>query len=326
MKKENNLSTDMLLYIRGLLTHFEKANCVGLSRILNCSHDRLSRVLNLKKICWTTLFSSFILRTFGNLQDGYLIIDDTVINKQFAKKIENLSWVFDSKIKKAIRGLNVVALAWSDGNKTIPLMIKIYHKHADKSKQKTKIDLAVELFSFAKKTLCLQPKYALFDSYYSSEKVLTICEKFKWKYITQVKKNRNFNSCRVDKYRSHPYWNEVGILSKKFQVRLVRFRKKYFITNDTDLSEKNIRQTYSRRWPIEDIFRLLKSELGFDQCESRSRFAQASHFFLCLTAYCVLECEKTRLPEMTHYSIRRECKFRSERAKKLLVIMGFEDA
>lgn len=99
---------------------FENATCVALSEISKNSHDSLARVLNGKKFSWQTLLQNFLLRTFGKLQGGYLIIDDTIISKVFSKHIENLAWVFDSKINRSILGLDLVLIAWSNGKLTIP--------------------------------------------------------------------------------------------------------------------------------------------------------------------------------------------------------------
>lgn len=87
------------------------------------------------------------MRTFGKLQDGYLIIDDTLISKPFTRKIENLAWIFDSKVGKSVLDLQLVMIAWSNGKVIIPLAIKVYQK----SKGKSKIDLAGELISYVKR-------------------------------------------------------------------------------------------------------------------------------------------------------------------------------
>src|SRR3989338_11395760 len=95
-------------YLKGLLAVAETATCVSMSRVVGSSHDRLSRILNDDKLKWQTLLLSLILRIVGKLRDGYLIIDDTVIDKSFAKVIENLAWVFCSKKNRSVLGLTVV--------------------------------------------------------------------------------------------------------------------------------------------------------------------------------------------------------------------------
>lgn len=129
----NSLPPSFRNYIKGLCGVFENANCVALSKITNCSHDSLARILNQPKRNWQTLLLRFQLRIFGKLQNGWLIIDDTVVDKRFAKIIENLSWVFDSKLKKSILGLSIVLIAWANGKITIPLAIKVYQKSNKKN-------------------------------------------------------------------------------------------------------------------------------------------------------------------------------------------------
>ena len=83
-----SLPKNALRYLKGLLRIFENANCVALARISQCSHDSLARVLNGKKFCWQTLLQNFLLRTFGKLQAGYLIIDDTESQNDFPERLK----------------------------------------------------------------------------------------------------------------------------------------------------------------------------------------------------------------------------------------------
>lgn len=314
------LPKNAINYIKGLMSTFENANCVNLSTVANISHDSLTRILNERKLCWQTLLQSFILRIFGKLRDGWLIIDDTVISKRFAKKIEQLSWVFDSKIKKSILGLNIVLIAWSNGKVTIPLAIRVYSKKSGK----TKIDLALELIAYAK-LLKIKPKYIVFDSWYAADKILMRIHKLKWIFITQVKKNRKFNGAQVKKLHPNPYWMEQGKLSNDLNISIVRNGKKYFITNNLKLSKREILDLYKGRWTIETIFRMLHSKLGLDQCESRSISAQAAHFHLCLLTFVVLE--KARfISGKTIYQVKRDCSFDFQQADIVLNKLIFQGA
>jgi hypothetical protein len=62
------------------------------------------------------------------LVGGYLIIDDTVIEKPFSKAMEGLSWVYDSSKKKAVWGYSIVLLIWTDGFIRIPLAFRRWQK------------------------------------------------------------------------------------------------------------------------------------------------------------------------------------------------------
>lgn len=314
-----SLSKNVSNYLKGLLCVFENANCVSLSKISSCSHDSLTRVLK-RKLSWQTLLESSILRTFGKLRDGWLIIDDTVISKKFADKIENLAWVFDSKIGKSILGLNIVVLVWSNGKITIPLSLKIYKPRSDK----TKIDLAVELLKYAK-FLKIKPKFVVFDSWYSADKLLRTIISYRWHFITRLKSNRLLNGIPLKKIQRNPYWIMEGKIKGELKVIVVKHGKRYFAASNLKSSKKEILDAYRDRWAIETIFRVLHSKLGIDQCSARKLTSQSAHFHLCLMTYIALEKEKY-ITGKSIYWIKRECSFNFKTAGNLLNKLNFQSA
>jgi len=308
------MPTKIFVYIRGLLTVSERATCVALSRVLSeKSHDSLTRILNDTKLEWQTLLHSFVLRIIGKLQNGYLMIDDTVIDKSFSKVIQNTAWIFCSKKNKKILGLNIVVLAWSNGTVTIPIAFKIWKKKSKKSKY----DLALELLSYARNFLQLKPKYVTFDSWYSSKKILKRLNYYKWTFVSQIKKNRKFNGTQLKLYKKNPYWMEQGHILGDIKILVVRNGKKYFITNDLDLSKKEILSLYRTRWSIENMFRMLYDKLGLEECQSISLHSQSAHIHLCLMSFVLLEKEK-QITGKTWYELRRIYRFNPEQANLLL--------
>lgn len=318
--KTMSLPKNVILYIKGLMCVFENANCVSLGEISKCSHDSLARVLNGKKFCWQTLLQNFLLRTFGKLQDGYLMIDDTVISKQFAKKIENIAWVFDSVVGRSILGINLVMMAWSNGKVTIPLAVKVYQKDS----KKTKIDLAVELLEYAKR-LGIKPKYVAFDSWYTATAVFEKINDFGWTFATQLKKNRKLDGVPVREVYRNPYWIKQGKLVGGLKVLVVRNGKKYFVTNNPVLSKKELLSFYKGRWKNETVFRALHDKLGLDECQAKKLESQTAHFHLCLMAYAALEKERF-IKNRTIYQIKRSCSFDFQEADNILSKLFFQGA
>jgi putative transposase len=316
-----SLPSGVLSYVKSLMCVFENANCVSLSMIAECSHDRLSRVLNNEKLSWQTLLESFISRTFGRLREGWLIIDDTIISKQFAKQIENVAWVFDSKIKKSILGLNLVLIAWSNGRITIPLAVKIYRK----DNGKTRIDLAIELINITVKTFKIRPKFITFDSWYAATRLLKKIDQMNWIFVTQLKRNRKFNGVQLKLFRNNPYWIEAGKLTNGLNVSIVRHGKKYFATNALSLDKKTILKMYRGRWTIETVFKMLHSKLGMDECQARSIGSQKAHFHLTLLAFTALEKERY-ISGKTIYEVKRECSFDFNQADIILDKLIFQGA
>jgi hypothetical protein len=314
------MPTKIIPYLKGLLTVSEEATCTAMARVLRgeSSHDNLSRILKETRLEWKTLLSNLLLRIFGKLRDGFLIIDDTVIDKSFAKVIENISWMFCSKKNKSVLGLNIVVLAWSNGTVTIPLAFKIWKKDSKKSKY----DLALELLSYAKNFLKLSPKYVTFDSWYASKKILRRIQRYNWRFVCQLKKNRKFNGVQLKRYKKHPYWIEQGTIDGTFKVLIVRHGKKYFATNDLELSKKEILDRYKTRWTIETMFRMLHDKLGFGECQARSLKAQTAHIHLCLMSFAMLEKEKQETGK-TWYQLRRDYRFDPQKVNILLSKLNF---
>jgi len=90
---------DVWLYIKAIAVFTTKGTCSALSEMLgNTSHDRLNRVLTGN---WSgQKLLEIALRLLFTVVGGYLIIDDTVIDKPFSKRIQGLSFVYDSSKKK----------------------------------------------------------------------------------------------------------------------------------------------------------------------------------------------------------------------------------
>lgn len=300
-------------YLTGLLSVAESANCTALARITRQSHDRLSRILKHQRIEWQTLLSALVLRIAGKLQGGYLVIDDTVIDKSFARTIENLAWIYSSKENRVVLGLNVVLLGWSNGATTIPLAIRFWKKGAGISKY----DLALDLLSYAKNILRLSPQYVVFDSWFASAAMITRCREYDWHCYTQIKKNRLVNGRQVRRLHRHPYWLERGELSGGLEVVVIKHGGNYFLTTDCSATRADIRARYKTRWVIETLFRLLHARLGLGECESRSLDAQTAHAHLCLMAATLLEAGR-RETGVSVYALRRQCIFNPSFAENLV--------
>jgi hypothetical protein len=149
------------------------------------SHDSFYRLLS-SCIPWSRrLWEWFACALIT--EGGYLIIDDTSWQR-WAKKAEAVGYVWDSSIGKAVLGMQVVLLLWTNGQLKIPVGIRIWRKG-----EKSKIKLAQELRSLAKRR-GIKPEYVLFDSWYTAATLLNLIESFGWK------------ACCKDKGESNDEW------------------------------------------------------------------------------------------------------------------------
>lgn len=203
---------------------------------------------------------------------------------------------------------------------TIPLAFKVYQKQSGKSK----LDLAIELIKYAK-FLGIKPKFVTFDSWYAASQIFQTIKECQWKFITRLKNNRLLNGVPLKEIARNPYWIMEGKLNGGFKVIVVRHGAKYFATNDSSLSKKEILAGYKGRWEIETIFKALHSKLGLDECQARKLEAQIAHFHLCMMAYIALE-KESFIQKTTIYQVKRSCSFNFQVADRLIDTLFFQGA
>lgn len=243
------------------------------------------------------------------LTDGYISLDEVILLKPHAKRIEWISFVYSKILGKSFPGFAVIVMCWTNGGFKVPIGFKFWNPVKKGTKKKTEIFR--DLLKYAKDDLGLWPKAVLFDSYFSDKKTLKMIAKWGWIFSTQIKKNRIFNQKRVDKNSFRPYWTATGYLKGGIKVRIARHGRKYFCTNDLTLGHSAIRTLYKKRWPIEEIFRFTKQKFGLEECQSRSIEAQIAHFTMCMIGYVILQKESV-IRKVTDYKIKSELSFQRE--------------
>lgn len=260
------------------------------------SHDCLTRMLNGDWSGQTLLHLA--LRTLFTVTGGYLILDDTVVEKPYARLLGEAAWVWSSKQRKVVFGVSVVLLVWTDGQTRIPVAYRVWKKGGP-----SKVDLALELLSYARNRLKCKPQFVLFDSWYPAKRLLKRIRDYGWYFVCQMKKNRTFDGASLSTYRQQPYWQAVGELSEGMKVFVVKHRRKYYVTNRLSLTAHEVRTHYKIRHEVEEVIRVLKSQLSLEACQVGDRRpnakvprppppAQEHHLALCLVAYLIVEHER----------------------------------
>lgn len=262
----------------------------------SASHERLTRML---QGTWSghTLFD-LALRALFSVAGGYLILDDTVVEKPYARLLSEAAWVWSSKQRQVVFGVSVVLLVWTDGQVRIPLALRLWHKGGP-----AKFTLALALLSYARNRLRCKPQFVVFDSGYPSQKLLKRLRDYGWYVVCQLKKNRRFEGQALARYLHQPSWHATGRLAGDLKVLVVRDRRKYYATNRLSLSAKEVRTLYRKRQEVEEVIRVLKSQLSLEGCQTGYRrlgheaarpqpSAQEHHIVLCFVAYLIVERER----------------------------------
>ena len=157
--------------------------------------------------------------------------------------------------------------------------------------------------------------YVLFDSWYSSEKLIKFCRRQKWHVICAIKSNRRINKVRVDqhnlalrhkpyepitleavddKHKAPKYYTRfvTGCLEGFTQpVHAIISKKrpgdkfpKYFVCTDLSLSVEQALKCYQKRWPVEVDNTYLKNALGLGDFRQQSFEATQKWFAVVMLA------------------------------------------
>src|SRR3954453_17448945 len=65
---------------------------------------------------------------------GVLVIDDSTLDKPYARKIDLSTYNWSGKPYKVVRGINLISLVWTDGDRKMPVDYRVYSKADGKTK------------------------------------------------------------------------------------------------------------------------------------------------------------------------------------------------
>jgi hypothetical protein len=134
-----NYSTALAIYLTGLITLPNAHTTTMAEQIGLVSHDQLSRML--VAVSWTiTSGAIYVVKfiEFLGIQGGYLIIDDVLIPKPFAKLIAFCGWDWDHSKHYNVFGQRLVFVIWCNGYLIIPLLFAFWQKDPDKPRKRKK--------------------------------------------------------------------------------------------------------------------------------------------------------------------------------------------
>ncbi|GIW36961.1 MAG: transposase [Meiothermus sp.] len=283
-------------YLQALLVSVANHTCAGLAdAVEGIAHDTLNRLLKGK----TQLLAMLQHLAIKPVQKGgYLILDDTTLQK-FTTGLGCIFKVKDSKTGGFILGIQVVLLLWTNGTLSVPVGFHLYRGKEKHSKH----DLALQLLRKAKQ-MGIEPAYVLFDAWYASARLLHYIREQGWQFVTRLKKNRSLNGKQLRYFRRGPYWSALGYLRGGIPVVVYRWGSKFYAGSDLELDWPALRSLYKIRSTIEETFRVLKQECGWEGVQQQSIPAYRRHLTLGLLAFLYLDQLKSRR-KTTPYKLRR---------------------
>jgi putative transposase len=262
------------------------------------AHDAFSRLLARLEPDPATLWAE--VRPLLRDRDAILIVDDTVLDKPYAKKMGLVGKFWSGKHKRVVNGINLVTLAWSDGDGTYPTDYRLVDPAA--TEKKTKNDHFREMLVTAK-ARGLSPRYVCFDSWYSSKENLKAIRGHGWRFLTQVRSNRRVN---LDRTGNTPI-AELPIaatgtivhlegfgLVKAFRIVARDGHTEHWITDDQTMDDATRLQFAEWSWGIEEYHRGLKQFTEVERCPALLVRSQRNHIGMALRAFLLLEWHRVK--------------------------------
>jgi hypothetical protein len=122
------LTPALLVYLTGLVTQDNITATDISAQVGVVAHDDLTRLL--RTVCGGLSFGACLavrlLSALGG--QGWLIIDDVLIPKPFARAIAFCAWDHDHSLHRHVFGMRLVFVVWSNGFVLIPLLFAIWQK------------------------------------------------------------------------------------------------------------------------------------------------------------------------------------------------------
>lgn len=232
-------------------------------------------------------------RPLISLNAGALVIDDSTLDKPYAKEIAMVTRHWSGKHHGVVRGINLITLLWTDGDRKIPCDYRIY----DKADGRTKNDHFWEMMVMAKGR-GFAPRYVLFDGWYASLENLKQVRGLGWPWLTRLKSNRNVNPdgrgavplSRAELSASGTVIHLVGYGPiRVFKLVAPDGDIEYRATSDLAMSDLACQQYAEWGYAIENYHRDVKQTCGVERSQARSGRAQRNHIGMALRAFLRLE-------------------------------------
>lgn len=262
------------------------------------SHDRMNRYLRGERLrphrLWDNVKDDIVLT-----ENGYLVFDDTVLDKRYSSKIDGVRRQYSGNAKAVITGIGVVNCVYvnPDLMRFWEIDYRLYDPDVD---GKTKLQHACEMLSQARYVRQIPFRGVLMDTWYATKWIMLVIERMGKRYYCPLKTNRLVMESghartyqRVDTLswsaeedsvgkhvhlRDFPHGHHVSLF------RLLRSTPRsepdvtFLVTNDrTAPSAQVVSDINDLRWKVEEFHRETKQETGIEACQCRMGRIQRNH-------------------------------------------------
>jgi hypothetical protein len=274
------------------------------------THDMINRYLGRADLKPSMLWEH-VKDDIQQHESGYVIFDDTVLDKNHSFKIESVRRQWSGNAGRIIKGIGVITCVYVNPqvNRFWIIDYRVYNPEVD---GKGKPDHVSEMLTNVIEHKRLSFSTVLMDSWYASRALMLQIHKAEKLFYCPLKPNRLVSDNAETKKKQsvsslgwtpeeqqHGKRVHVKDFPKDFYLTLFRLelsteRTEYVVTNaSTHPTAQDAQKECAVRWKVEQVHRELKQVTGIERCQCRKQSIQRNHIACAMLVW-------TRLNQLAH--------------------------
>ena len=305
------------------------------------SHDMVNRYLRdeslTPRLVWEHVEPNLV-----QTDNGFIVFDDTVLDKSHSKNIESVRWQYSGNAHGVIRGIGLVTCIYINPESG-EFWIIDYRVFDPERDGKSKVEHVREMLNNALYSKKIKFKTVLVDSWYASNKFMCFVHDLEKLFYCPIKSNRLVRPFGTKEYytsvKEIPISDEElkqgkqirlkgmreSLALKLFRVPVSTNRTDYVVTNDPSQNcSDDTRKVCAIRWHIEQFHREIKQLTGVEKCECRKQRIQRNHIACSMLVWVRLKSIAYQ-SKTTVYQLKKELlkNYLIEELKNPRISMGF---
>jgi putative transposase len=286
-----------LVAAQKVFSNTEAARCHPMADHGGPAHDAYTRLLHRCHADGDALWQE--VQGCVSLEEGMLILDDSTLDKGYARAMALVTWHWSGKHRRVVQGINLITLLWTDGEACLPCDFRLYDKAHDQLSKNDHFRAMVD----AAAARGFRPALVCFDSWYASLANLKCLRGRQWHWLTQLKANRlvdpEHGGNRPLSEVCIPLQGLVVHLKgygwiKVFRIAAPNGSTEHWATDDLTMTLDACADHALVVWKIEEYHRGIKQFCGVERAQHRVAQAQRNHIGLALRAFVRLEVHRLR--------------------------------
>jgi Transposase DDE domain len=270
------------------------------------SHDQVNRYMRGAKLRPRHLWQAVQGDVVASAQ-GFLLFDDTVINKEHSEKIEMAQVQYSGNVHGLVMGISIVNCVYynPETNQFWEIDYRIYNPASD---GRDKLDHMADMLKHTIEWKKLPFYGVLMDTWYATNDLMKLINGLGKKFYCPIKENRKVHQGVHWTSAKHLAWDtdaqenghpiRLKKLDKSVSVRLHRQATvtgtggasyTYLVTNDIHVSSQTVIHRAGHRWKVEELHRETKQLTALERCQCRKARAQRNHIACANLAWVLLK-------------------------------------